>query len=144
MAARLRLRELAPEHLLDVLARKRAKAKQSDVVALDAEHRRLKPERARTAIEDHGRQTPKLRLHMGRRGRADAPRTVGARRGDGQLRRFEQSTGDRMVRRAKRNGVETGADEIGNGAASLARQTNDNGPGQKARISFRAVSLTAA
>ena len=48
--------KLAPEHRLDLLARKRAEAKQSDVVAVDAEHRGLKSERARTAIEDHGRQ----------------------------------------------------------------------------------------
>ena len=66
-----RLRELAPEDLLDVLARKRAKAKRGDVVAVDAEHRELKSERARTAIEDHGRYIVKLRLHMGRGGRAD-------------------------------------------------------------------------
>ena len=122
MAARLRLRKLAPEHLLDLLARKRAKAKQGDVVAVDAEHRRLESERARTAIEDHGRNIVKLRLHMGRSGRTDAPRTVGARRGDGQLHRFQQGTRNRMVRGAERNGVETGADEIGNGAASRARQ----------------------
>ena len=82
----------------------------------------LKSERARTAIEDHGRYIVKLRLHMGRSGRTDAPRTVCARRGDRKLRSIKQRAGDGMVRGAKRNGVETGAYEIGNGAASLPRQ----------------------
>jgi len=107
MAARLGLRKLAPEHLLDLLAGNRAKAKQGDVVAVDAEDRRLEPERARTAIEDHGRNIVKLRLDMGGRGRTDATRTVGARCGDGQFHCFQQGTRNRMVRGAQRDGVET-------------------------------------
>ena len=73
---------------------------------------------------------------MRRGGRADPARTVGARRGDGQLRRFKQGAGDRMARGAERDGVETGADEIGDGASRLALgSTSDKGPGQKASAS---------
>ena len=146
MAAGFARRKLAPKDRLDLLARKGAQAKQGDFVAVDAEHRRT---RVRACMGRRRGSWPadvaKLRLDMGGGGRAYPARTVGARRGDGKLRRFKQGAGDWMARGAERDGVETGADEIGDGAAGRLRgSTSDRGPGQKARISLRAVSLTTA
>ena len=83
VAAGFRRRKLAPKDRLDLLPRKGAQAKQGYFVALDAKNRGLKSERAWAAVEDHGRQRPKLGLDMGSRGRAYPAGPVGARRGDG-------------------------------------------------------------
>ena len=81
-----------------------------------------KPERARTAIEDHGRQIPSSASTCAAVVGLMRPERLALGAAMGSFTASSSALRNRMVRGAKRNGVETGADEVGNGAVSLARQ----------------------
>ena len=132
--------------MLDRLARQRAGPEQGGRVAQHADHRQLDAERAGAAVEDHGGAIAELGLDMRPRwsGLIRPERlALGAAMGSSDRASSACATG--WAGRPERDRVEPGADQIGDAAGGAPVQsTSDNGPGQKASASIRAVSFTTA
>ncbi len=115
------------EILLQCLARDAAGPQKSGAGAGEVEHGGFDADLAGAAIEDHRHVLGQLAAFhmlgdMARRGRADAPRWIGAGRRHRAAGRLEQFESDRMIGDAHRQTVEPGRGQQRHRAVLAARQ----------------------
>src|SRR5690242_2958330 len=103
------------DQVFNLRARDTARAQQKRLFLSKRDHRGFDSDRARAAVEDIVDAIAQASAHMFRRGWGKHTEAIGARRSDGNLRRFNQGERNWMVGHAYAYGRQTSSDDRRNG-----------------------------